>query len=911
MTMTAPTNITADWFDLLYGDVPDDEWLTLFTIDRSTGERATRWAPVAQRHQLAAQALELGGHCVWFGVATRADRLANGARGGADECVTVPGMWADIDIAGDAHKGSHEYAPDLASALDLLADYPLPPTAVIHSGHGLQAWWLFNEPQQADDVADLLEQWAITWIELGARRGWKVDNVFDTARVMRLPGTLNNKLHPVPVEVLELHPDRRWGVDDLAQYLLEAPERPKPNLRPAVPYIGPERPGDAFNAQNTCGDVLEAAGWTFHHEDKDGRHYTRPGKNVRDGASATVYRDDGHCIVWSDATSLEVRRSYDPAGLFAHLFHGGDFRAAASALRSQGYGAQPVDLRAFIAAQYAVPASGEKAERPTPPPSFPVDALPAFARAHVLDLARNQQSPVDLPAQIALGALSTICNRNRCTLAVTPSWTEGANLYIAIAMHPGAGKSPVLNRLLAPVVELEERSGRDVAMTNALRAARRISLQAAVDKLEKDMKSGTSSGPGVEKDYAKALVELGEHDADTDMGRLLADDVTPEALIRLLAQNRGRMAIISTEGGIFDNLGRYAEKGKAPNLDGLLKIWSGDTIQVDRAGGTQIRINDPRAVVCITVQPATVAKILADNEFQGRGLVARFMLSLPESLVGRRDMHASGALDPEALEAWRQGVAVTYERGTQAMRMTSDAMKAFNDYRQGLEERRFIGGDLEGTWLTEMSTKCESSVARVSLILAVSEGADEVSDEHVRRAVEIGDYWLGQAVAMAGDAARDLLTTAAERVVMWAETKGHDRVSVRDVQRGGAVRRLGLGADRMAEVFDRAAELGLGAVDNSGRSPVLVLRDSARHARQNVTESEGDSAATTEGDEMSRSRARPKEAKRDNNPLVTPPIPVSPRKVRDMRDKPDLEECRPVDNFQAPPAPRFDPRKLL
>ena len=43
--------------------------------------------------------------------------------------------------------------------------------------------------------------------------------------------------------------------------------------------------------------------------------------------------------------------------------------------------------------------------------------------------------------------------------------------------------------------------------------------------------------------------------------RLVADDITPEAAASLLAEQGGRLAIISAEGGIFDIIaGRYSQQ---------------------------------------------------------------------------------------------------------------------------------------------------------------------------------------------------------------------------------------------------------------------------------------------------------------------------------------------------------------
>ncbi len=57
----------------------------------------------------------------------------------------IPGLWADIDVAGPVHKKPN-LPPTAEDARDLLGKLPFAPTIVVHSGHGLQGWWLFSSP---------------------------------------------------------------------------------------------------------------------------------------------------------------------------------------------------------------------------------------------------------------------------------------------------------------------------------------------------------------------------------------------------------------------------------------------------------------------------------------------------------------------------------------------------------------------------------------------------------------------------------------------------------------------------------------------------------------------------------------------------------------------------------------------
>lgn len=150
------------------------------------------------------------GEDIYTGVSlVRKDAAVTGAtRTNNVNAAGITGLWADIDIADPVHK-KQNLPPAVEDALALLSDPP--PTIVIHSGHGLQCWWLFAggpwlfEDTAARVQAQTLSQW--WWGQLAARfatKGWTLDPLHDLARVMRLPGTVNHKAEPRPVEII--HP---------------------------------------------------------------------------------------------------------------------------------------------------------------------------------------------------------------------------------------------------------------------------------------------------------------------------------------------------------------------------------------------------------------------------------------------------------------------------------------------------------------------------------------------------------------------------------------------------------------------------------------------------------------------------------------------------------------------------------
>lgn len=147
---------------------------------------------------------------VYFGVCPYLEPAKEG-RGTAEGAGALVGLWLDVDVY---HAGAHakkDLPPTREAAFDLVYELPnQPPSKVISSGYGLQAWWLFREPFLIRDEASRLEaaKMAKGWVDLWSRRakahGWTLDPVGDLARILRLPGTKNHKQagDARPVEVV-------------------------------------------------------------------------------------------------------------------------------------------------------------------------------------------------------------------------------------------------------------------------------------------------------------------------------------------------------------------------------------------------------------------------------------------------------------------------------------------------------------------------------------------------------------------------------------------------------------------------------------------------------------------------------------------------------------------------------------
>jgi hypothetical protein len=104
---------------------------------------------------------------------------------------------------------------------------------------------------------------------------------------------------------------------------------------------GPLTPGDDYENCTDWADILEPHGWTLIYTRGRARGWLRPGKN--EGLSATTghAEDRERLFVFTTSTDFEHEKPYTKFGAYALLNHGGDHKAAAAALRKQGFGDEP------------------------------------------------------------------------------------------------------------------------------------------------------------------------------------------------------------------------------------------------------------------------------------------------------------------------------------------------------------------------------------------------------------------------------------------------------------------------------------------------------------------------------------------------------------------------------------------
>lgn len=160
---------------------------------------------------------------VYFGVCLGALPKESG-RFVTEDITSMPGLYLDIDIAGDGHKNIN-LPQSVSQALEFINDLPLGPSIIVNSGGGLHVYYLFNEPWEIETPEERAQAQAVSkgWQDfIRTRTSWTIDSTHDLPRVLRLPGTINGKIpnSPMRVDVIT-HNDFRYNPSDFQEYACE------------------------------------------------------------------------------------------------------------------------------------------------------------------------------------------------------------------------------------------------------------------------------------------------------------------------------------------------------------------------------------------------------------------------------------------------------------------------------------------------------------------------------------------------------------------------------------------------------------------------------------------------------------------------------------------------------------------
>lgn len=370
--------------------------------------------------------------------------------------------------------------------------------------------------------------------------------------------------------------------------------------------------------------------------------------------------------------------------------------------------------------------------------TFPISSFPKIMQDYIKAVAEHTQTPIDMTAVAVMCVVATAI-QGKLEIEGKEDYTESLNIYVSIIAKPGERKSAIIRITTKPLYnfEKEENEKRKIII-----ATQESKLRIIEKKIKKIEDSGKLENIEQIEELQLEYEELKK--TQVKYLRLIADDCTSEALTSLLADNDGKISIMSAEGGIFNILnGQYS---KTVSIDTFLKAHCGDSIRVDRKGRESENIDKPTMTVLLAVQDIVLEGIMSNDTFKGRGLNARFLYCNPISTVGARKFNTdkfSKILEDEYNQLIYKLLKIPNEEKTKILKLSNEANKELEIFYNWLEPQ--LVDELE--FMADWAGKLVGTCLRLAGILHCMEYSNIttgclVSANTIKKAIEISKYFL-------------------------------------------------------------------------------------------------------------------------------------------------------------------------
>lgn len=447
-------------------------------------------------------------------------------------------------------------------------------------------------------------------------------------------------------------------------------------------------------------------------------------------------------------------------------------------------------------------------------PAFPVDALPAWAGEYVTATAAALQVPTDLAGVLFLGSVAAVTT-GRVSVRVNDGYREPLIGWFGLIADPGERKSPALAAVTGPLRAEEA----DLAEAVAAERDRLGQERRILDRRAEAAETAAAKAPPAEALAAMQAAADARAEALAVVvppePRFLADDATPEALVRVAAEQGGRIALVSAEPGPLADMGRRYGTGSAW-LDPYLKGWGGEPVRLDRVGRDGEHLAEFSVSLCVCLQPTAAAAIHGDGENRGRGIVGRVLWSWPATILGHRDPDPPPvpATVAKSYDARLRELAVGLHSLPEGVELTlsPEAERVRVAFAAEVEPRLHpTTGDLAG--LDGWASKLPGQVVRLAGLLHVAEygTADEVNAATMAAATDLGRYLTAHALRLWGEAGGLADLNGARKVLRWlnrAHNPEGGTFTLRDVHRGAFGHGRDATADELRDYLGVLAERG-------------------------------------------------------------------------------------------------------
>lgn len=387
---------------------------------------------------------------------------------------------------------------------------------------------------------------------------------------------------------------------------------------------------------------------------------------------------------------------------------------------------------------------------------FPLAALPPWLRAMVEATARSAQADVGMTAVASLGILSAAVGR-KGVVVLGRRRSFPVHLWVMVVGPPGDGKSEVFRQLSEPLHEVQRGEGDpEVAPAQGPQRSRYDYIRDP----NRYAKAGSDDITPAELAGAVSDARRAVHSARAgDPVLVLADDITPTALVEDSGANATGSALISAEGG-FDAWLAQGGAVARQAASSLNKAYDGVSFTRRRLRAPRIAVERPALTLLVGVQPGVFEAFAHERTLRRSGFTLRFLFA---RATARRQDYLDDPTETEvpdgirttfqaqvcrliALPGWPPNDPIRLQVSAEGARLNAEFMR-------GIQSRIHDDGDAR---VEEYGPRLGANLPRIAGLLHLArnvvvpgDGAVDrpVDEETMAAAVQIATYLLEQGLA--------------------------------------------------------------------------------------------------------------------------------------------------------------------
>jgi hypothetical protein len=458
------------------------------------------------------------------------------------------------------------------------------------------------------------------------------------------------------------------------------------------------KPDGKYNeeCEQEAKELLIEAGWQYVETRRDGVEYwTRPGKDMNDGHSATYGRFRNCFYVFSGgAGPFQAGKGYTPFNIYTLLTHSGDWRKAKDELCDR-----------FGMVKYSAVSEIEKSAI-----DFPIDVFPQDIQRLIVDYKNALNYNPDFMATSIMSAIAMVVG-NKVKLRVKNGWEAPLIFWFAIVGDRGTMKSHPLASALKPIRDIDARAYED--WSNKI-----VEYNAIPEKERKG-------------------------EPRPEFKQIILQDSTLEALHKVHKFNPRGIGLYKDELiGFINDMNKY--RGGSDEQF-WLESFNNKSLVINRATKDPMMVENTCINVIGTIQPDVL--ITAASKHTDNGLLDRFLYTKTETnihVMSLEDVNDELIKHYDAVINEFDTHFNYYKDGDQIiLQMNHEQMKIYVDYDRQIVDMQ--GSDNESPAMKSYLSKARTYFPRFVLMSAmlnvISGSPIEITDECLHNAWKICDYY--------------------------------------------------------------------------------------------------------------------------------------------------------------------------